>query len=436
MTTIPSSPTDIPGSAPAPRRRCAIYTRKSIAKGLDQEYNSLDAQFDLCMDCIRRHEKDGWVFTGSFVDAAVSGTTVDRAQLNMLRQQVRAGEVDCVVVYKLDRLSRDLGDFTALMKEFAAHNVSFISATQTIETQTPEGKLSMNMMAVVADYEAAMIRARLRDKINACKAQGRWVGGNAPYGYHWANKRLEIDPPAAETVRYIHELYLGGKGPVLITRQLNAEGRLYRFNAEGERIPWNSQTVKRILVHDAYAGFIRTDSGLVPGIHEAIIDQATYEATRRLNEVARERHGTPSERSQKVVYPLKGILRCGRCGREYVGSYTIKRGVMRRYYSCASNKRAYLQGCASPHFGADHIEGLLKGYITHFRDDPQVLSALIRQIPGQDAGRIADALYSVDVALQDASPAELRKVFQAAFEQVVVNSNGSQLDVTLREGLS
>ena len=83
------------------------------------------------------------------------------------------------------------------MKEFAAHNVSFISATQSIETHTPEGKLSMNMMAVVADYEAAMIRARLRDKINACKAQGRWVGGNAPYGYRWANKRLEIDPPAA-----------------------------------------------------------------------------------------------------------------------------------------------------------------------------------------------------------------------------------------------
>ena len=189
-------------------------------------------------------------------------------------------------------------------------------------------------------------------------------------------------------------------------------------------------------MHDVYAGFIRTDSGLVPGIHEAIIDRATYEATRRLNEEARERHGTPSGRSQKVIYPLKGILRCGRCGREYVGSYTIKRGVMRRYYSCASNRRDYLQGCASPHFGADHIEGLLKGYITHFRDDPQVLSALIRQIPGQDAGRIADALYSVDVALQDASPAELRKVFQAAFEQVVVNSNGSQLDVTLREGLS
>ena len=132
------------------------------------------------MDCIRRHEKDGWVFEASLVDAAVSGTTVHRDQLNMLRHQVRAGEIDCVVVYKLDRLSRDLGDFTTLMKEFSDHNVAFVSATQSIETHTPEGKLSMNMMAVVADYEAAIIRSRLRDKINACKAQGSWVCCMAP----------------------------------------------------------------------------------------------------------------------------------------------------------------------------------------------------------------------------------------------------------------
>ncbi|MBQ2379455.1 MAG: recombinase family protein [Akkermansia sp.] len=416
--------------------RCAIYTRKSIAKGLDQEYNSLDAQLDMCLECIKRHEHDGWVFVGSYVDAAVSGTTVDRAQLNMLRQQVRAGAIDCVVVYKLDRLSRDLGDFTTLMKEFSEHKVKFISATQAIETHTPEGKLSMNMMAVVADYEAAIIRARLKDKINAAKAQGRWVGGKAPFGYVWKDKKLEIEPKAAATVKYIFDLYLQDIGPVRIARRLNEEKRPYiKSPKSGEDIPWNSQTVKRIVSHFVYAGMVKTESGLIPGIHEAIIDQATFNRVNQRNEEARKLRSGKCQHERTVHYALKGILKCGKCGREYVGTYTIKNGLLRRYYSCVANKRDYLQGCPSPHFGANQIEDLLKQYIYNFRDNPQLLASLIREIPEQDAGIIADALYSLSTAMAEVTPQELQRVFQATFESVVVNANGEQLDVTLKKGL-
>lgn len=416
--------------------RCAIYTRKSIAKGLDQEYNSLDAQLDMCLECIKRHENDGWVFVGSFVDAAVSGTTVDRAQLNMLRQQVRAGAIDCVVVYKLDRLSRDLGDFTTLMKEFNEHNVAFISATQSIETHTPEGKLSMNMMAVVADYEAAIIRARLKDKINAAKSQGRWVGGKAPFGYVWQDKKLVIEPKAAATVRYIFEMYLQDIGPVRIARKLNDEKRPYIKNAKtGEDVPWNSQTVKRIVSHFVYAGYIKTENGLIPGIHEAIIDQNAFEQVNQRNEEARQLRNGKSRQEKKVHYALKGILKCGKCGREYVGTYTVKNGLLRRYYSCVANKRTYLNGCPSPHFGANQIEDLLKQYIVNFRDNPQLLASLVREIPEHDAGILADALYSINTALADSTPEELGRVFQAMFESIVVNDNGEQLDVTLKKGL-
>ena len=416
--------------------RCAIYTRKSIAKGLDQEYNSLDAQLDMCLECIKRHEDDGWVFVGSFVDAAVSGTTVDRAQLNLLRQQVRAGAIDCVVVYKLDRLSRDLGDFTTLMKEFSEHNVAFISATQSIETHTPEGKLSMNMMAVVADYEAAIIRARLRDKINAAKAQGRWVGGHAPFGYIWQDRKLVIEPIAAATVRYIFELYVQGLGAVRISRRLNDENRPYMKSPKtGEDILWNSQTVKRIVNHFVYAGMVKTENGLIPGIHEAIIDKETYEQACKRSEEARKTSNYGGRQEKKVQYALKGILKCGKCGRDYVGTYTVKNGILRRYYSCVANKRAYLQGCPSPHIGADQIEGLLKQYITNFRDNPQLLASLIREMPEHDAGLIADALYSISTGLMDSQPQELGRVFQAMFHSVVMNENGEQLDVTLKKGL-
>lgn len=413
--------------------RCAIYTRKSVEKGLDQEFNSLDAQKEVCMRCIAGHAAEGWTLVGTYVDAAVSGTTVEREQLSRLRAMVRAGKLDCVVVYKLDRLSRDLADFSALMREFADNGVKFVSATQALESNTPEGKFTMNMMAAVADFEAAMIRTRLRDKFNTAKSKGYWVAGKPPYGYDKPRKSpLAINPGEASNVRRIFKLFAAGNSYAEIAAALKREGRHYR-TTQGRQspTPWNSQILLRILTHPVYAGFIQTEQGLVKGVHEPIVTPEQFaRAAERVAELKRE-----SPRVyHKVEYPLKGLLSCGCCGSPYVGTYTMKDKVIRRYYVCKQTRGAYAKGCKdSPRFGADQLEGFLKQYITGFRDDPGLLSALLEQMPEADACRIADLLFSMDVILGKATPKELGAVFRATFKKIVVNADSSQLDITLQD---
>lgn len=413
--------------------RCAIYTRKSIEKGLDQEFNSLDAQFEVCMRAIQSHASDGWSLVGTYVDAAVSGTTVEREQLSRLREQVRAGNIDCVVVYKLDRLSRDLSDFTLLMREFNEYGVHFVSATQSLENVTPEGKFTMNMMAAVADFEAAMIRARLRDKYNAAKAKGYWVAGKAPYGYDKPRKsHLVINETEADNVRRIFTLFAEGSGYKQIKNVLEKEGRFYRIT-RGNTIPtpWNRTILLRILTHPIYSGYIQTQEGLVKGVHEPIVSPELFaKAAQHVNDLKRDTRKS----SHDVQYPLKGILYCGRCGSPYTGTYTKKRnGELWRYYVCKEKTGSYAKGCTSPTFGADQIEDFLKKYLTHFREDPQLLSALLEQIQAKDPCRIADLLYSIDIVLQNASPQEVGAVFHATFKKIVVNPKADQLDITLHD---
>lgn len=413
--------------------RCAIYTRKSIEKGLDQAFNSLDAQFEVCMRCIHQHAADGWTLAGTYVDAAVSGTTVEREQLSKLRAEVRAHNIDCVVVYKLDRLSRDLGDFTNLMKEFSDNGVHFVSATQALENMTPEGKFTMNMMAAVADFEAAMIRTRLRDKFNEAKSKGYWVSGHAPFGYKKPKKSvLEVDKDEASTVRRIYNLFVSGCSYKEIREILVQEKRFYRVTRNNSKpTPWNSQILLRILTHVVYTGYIQTSSGLVKGLHKPIISQSLFEKAAQQVELLK---NGPRKKAHNVEYPLKGILKCGFCGAPYVGSYTIKNGVIKRYYICKETRGTYAKGCAdSPKFAADQLEGFLKKYLMNFRDSPQLLSAILEQLPQEDACRIADLLYSLDVALDSATPKEMGAIFRATFKQIVVNPNSSQLDVTLQD---
>lgn len=413
--------------------RCAIYTRKSIEKGLDQEFNSLDAQKEVCMRCIASHAAEGWTLVGTYVDAAVSGTTVEREQLCRLRAQVRAGNLDCVVVYKLDRLSRYLPDYSTLMREFKENNVAFVSATQTFENKTPEGQFTMNMMAAVADFEAAMIRTRLRDKFNAAKAKGYWVAGKPPYGYTKPKKSpLVMNEEEADNVRRIFALFVEGYNYLEIQKVLKKENRFYR-TTQGHTAPtpWNSQILYRILTHPVYPGKIQTAEGLVQGVHQPIVSQEQFDKAAERLELLKRDTGKPR---RNVEYPLKGLLFCGHCESPYIGTYTVKDNVVRRYYVCKETKGPYAKGCKeSPKFGADQLEGFLKQYLVSFRDNPQLLAALLEQMEKEDACRIADLLYSIDVVLAKATPKELSAVFKATFKRIDVNPNTDQLDVTLHD---
>jgi DNA invertase Pin-like site-specific DNA recombinase len=189
-------------------RRCAVYTRKSSEEGLEREFNSLHAQREACEAFIRSQQGEGWrLVEAAYDDGGISGGTMDRPGLQQLLANIRAGKVDTVVVYKVDRLTRSLTDFAKMVEVFDAHGVSFVAVTQQFNTTTSKGRLTLNILLSFAQFEREVTGERIRDKIAASKRKGMWMGGHAPLGYDAQNRKLVIYPAEAETVRSIFRRY-------------------------------------------------------------------------------------------------------------------------------------------------------------------------------------------------------------------------------------
>src|SRR6201982_1901312 len=189
--------------------RCIIYTRKSTEHNLNLEFNSLDAQRDACEAYIKSQAHEGWrLIPTRYDDGAFSGASLDRPALQQLLAEVRSGKIDVIVVYKVDRLTRSLADFAKLVELFDRHCVSFVSVTQSFNTTSSMGRLTLNVLLSFAQFEREVIGERVRDKIAASKRKGIWVGGSVPLGYASINKRLLVGPAQAETVRLIFRRYL------------------------------------------------------------------------------------------------------------------------------------------------------------------------------------------------------------------------------------
>src|SRR5213593_2009866 len=189
--------------------RCAIYTRVSTDQGLQQDFNSLDAQYDASQAYIRSQAHAGWsLLRAKYDDGGFSGGNTDRPALQRLLEDVRAGRVDVIVVYKVDRLSRSLADFAKLVELFDRHNVSFVSVTQQFNTTTSMGRLTLNVLLSFAQFEREVTSERIRDKIAASKRKGLWVGGMAPLGYDTKDRKISINEAEADRIRIIFRRYL------------------------------------------------------------------------------------------------------------------------------------------------------------------------------------------------------------------------------------
>jgi DNA invertase Pin-like site-specific DNA recombinase len=192
-----------------PRRRCAIYTRKSSEEGLEQEFNSLHAQREACEAFIRSQRHEGWVLIPTaYDDGGFSGGTMERPALRRLLADISAGRVEVVVTYKVDRLTRALADFARLIETFDRHEVSFVSVTQQFNTTTSMGRLTLNVLLSFAQFEREVTGERIRDKIAASKKKGMWMGGNPPLGYDLCDRKLVLNSLEADTVRRLFALYL------------------------------------------------------------------------------------------------------------------------------------------------------------------------------------------------------------------------------------
>ena len=206
-------------------RRCAIYTRKSSDEGLDQAYNSLAAQRDACAAYIASQKHEGWTMVQkAYDDGGFSGGTLERPALQDLMEDMGKGQIDIILVYKIDRLTRSLADFAKLTEVLDRHNVSFVAVTQQFNTSTSMGRLTLNVLLSFAQFEREVAGERIRDKIAASKRRGMWMGGHPPLGYEVKARKLLVVPEEAETVRHFFRSYLELRSVQLLRRELASSG--------------------------------------------------------------------------------------------------------------------------------------------------------------------------------------------------------------------
>jgi len=269
-------------------RRCAVYTRKSSDEGLEQDFNSLDAQREACEAYIKSQAGEGWkpVHT-RYDDGGFSGGTMDRAGLQQLLADIRARRVDTVVVYKVDRLTRSLADFAKIVEVFDAHGVSFVSVTQQFNTTTSMGRLTLNMLLSFAQFEREVTGERIRDKIAASKQKGMWMGGFVPLGYEPDGRTLTINEIEAETVRTVFRLYLEHGNVRRVKAEADRLGLTtkVRNGAEGQwrgGRPMSHGYIYKLLGNPLYVGRIAHKEKTYEGQHPAIVDEQTWDAVRAM----------------------------------------------------------------------------------------------------------------------------------------------------------
>lgn len=317
--------------------RCAIYTRKSSEEGLEQDFNSLDAQREACEAYIASQKAEGWIaLRDHFDDGGFSGGTLERPALRRLMREIEAGKVDVVVVYKIDRLSRSLMDFAKLVEAFDRKSVTFVSVTQSFNTTNSMGRLTLNVLLSFAQFEREVTGERIRDKFAASKKKGMWMGGNPPLGYDVSNRKLVVNASETKTVRMIFQRYLDLGCVRLLCADLAARGvvskrRTFESGQMRGGKPMGRSALYCILNNPAFIGETTHKGASYPGEHEAIIPRKLFDAVQQqLAELRPRTSGKPRE-VQDALY--SGLL-FDETGTPMLPTYTVKRGGVRyRYYA-------------------------------------------------------------------------------------------------------
>jgi site-specific DNA recombinase len=324
----------------AKRIHCAIYTRKSTEEGLDQEFNSLDAQREAAEAYIQSQRQLGWTLvTQRYDDGGFTGGNLDRPALQRLLEDVDAQRIQCVVVYKVDRLSRSLLDFARLIDRFDQRSVSFVSVTQQFNTTNSLGRLTLNILLSFAQFEREIIGERTRDKMCAARRRGKWTGGIPVLGYNVDPRggRLLVNEKEATRVREIFGLYEGYRsvGAVLeelARRRWTTKSWTTQAGSRREGTPFMKAALLRLLTNALYSGKVEHKGILYKGEHTAIVEPEVWD------KVNGELRGAQRAESRLVRVPqnalLKGLLYCGGCDKPMLPAYTSKGERRYRYYAC------------------------------------------------------------------------------------------------------
>jgi len=368
--------------------RCAIYTRKSSEEGLDQEFNSLDAQRESAEAFIASQKAEGWtVVPTQYNDGGFSGGSMDRPALDRMLRDIEAGNIDCVVVYKVDRLSRSLMDFSRILETFEKHGVSFVSVTQQFNTTHSMGRLTLNILLSFAQFEREIIGERIRDKIAAQKRKGKWAGGVPVLGYDvdrsGGSPKLVINATEAARVREIFQMYIE-KGSLLpVASELGRRRWVNkrRITKKGKKVggrPFDRATLYTLLTNPVLTGKIKHKDQVYEGEHEAIIDLELFDTVQ-----AQLRHNGRTggvEVRNKYGALLRGLLRCKTCDSAMTHTFCgMRKGKFYRYYRCVRAIKNGSSACQTGTLPAQEIERVVVDEVRGLAADKSLLARVLTE---------------------------------------------------------
>jgi site-specific DNA recombinase len=368
------------------RLRCAIYTRKSSEEGLEQAFNSLAAQREACIAFIESQRHEGWrVLEAHYDDGGYSGATLERPALKRLLADIAAGKLDCVVIYKLDRLTRTLTDFAKMVEAFDARGIALVSVTQQFNTTSSMGRLTLNVLLSFAQFEREVTAERIRDKFAASKRKGLWMGGRVPLGYDLKERQLQVNPAEAKLVRSLYARYLALGCVSKLRSELNAQGmvskqRLSRRGGASGGVPYSRGALYELLKNRLYLGEIPYRGAVYPGQHEAIVERSLWERVQQ--HLARGRTARRDGTRARVPSLLLGRV-YNDSGARYTPTHSSKGAKRYRYYVLQASSPQQAISAPVRRISALDLEALVLQRLVAWLSEPLALLDALSH-PGDD----------------------------------------------------
>lgn len=388
-----------PVSMPSPIR-CAIYTRKSTDEGLEQDFNSLDAQREHAEAYIKSQANEGWTLVNTrYDDGGFTGANMERPALNQLLADVEAGAVNCIVVYKIDRLTRSLLDFTKIIEILDKHGATFVSVTQQFNSTTSLGRLTLHILLSFAQFEREMISERTRDKMHAARRKGKWTGGNVVLGYDVVPQggAISVNQEEAARVRGIFQLYLELGSLIPAVEELERrDWKMKSWTTREGRMRggahFNKTTLHNLLCNVIYTGRVKFAGNLNDGEHQRVVDDETWNRVQeRLKRNGR--HGGRNV-GNKLGGLLKGLVLCESCKGGMTHTYTTKENRVYRYYVCVRAHQRGWNKCSTRSVSAAELEAAVVNQIRGFARHPAVLSEVLRLLEAAHKAEPGDSMMA------------------------------------------
>lgn len=421
------------------RMRCAVYTRKSSEEGLDQEYNSIDAQRDAGHAYIASQRAEGWIAVpDDYDDPAFSGGNMERPGLKRLLTDIEAGKIDVIIIYKIDRLTRSLTDFSRMVEVFERQGVSFVSVTQQFNTTTSMGRLMLNVLLSFAQFEREVTGERIRDKITASKKKGMWMGGIPPLGYDVSNRRLIPNAMEVKTIRHIFTRFAELGSSTQLVKELRLDGVTSKS--------WTTQDGKvrvgklidkgliyKLLNNRTYLGELRHKERWYPSEHPPIITQEMWDAVHAILAINSRERGNLTR--TKVPYLLQGLV-FGHDGWALSPwTATKKNGKRYRYYIPQRDTKEGVGASGLPRFPAQELENTVLDQLRQFMRQPKMLEDITAQavelVPTLDEARVTVAMTRLDIIWDQLFPAEQSRIIRLMVDKVIVFPNDIRLNLNL-----